>query len=79
MYVQAEGREFLRHILQRDSYHCQRCGAPKSGPRSLHVHHIKPWAGNPSLRFDATNAVTLCKTCHDWVHSKANVLGEWLA
>lgn len=79
MYVQAKGREFLRVILQRDGYQCRRCGSPKKGAKSLHVHHVKPWAGNPSLRFDDTNAVTLCKPCHDWVHSKANASAEWLA
>lgn len=79
LYVQSKGKEFLREILKRDGYQCRRCGAAKAGARSLHVHHIKPWAGNPSLRFDESNVTTLCKPCHDWVHSKANVEGEFLA
>lgn len=78
-YVQAKGREFLKAVYARDEYRCRRCGAAKSGPRSIHAHHIKPWAGNPDLRFDTSNAVTLCRACHLWVHSRANVAREWLA
>lgn len=79
MYVRGEGREFLREVLKRDAYSCQRCGARKIGPKSLHVHHIKPWAGNPSLRFDKSNVVVLCRACHGWVHSRDNVNREYLA
>lgn len=79
LYVQSKGREFLREVLKRDRYQCLRCGAAKTAARSLHVHHIRPWAGNPELRFDTDNVVTLCKLCHDWVHSRANVGGELIA
>jgi hypothetical protein len=79
MYVRGEGRAFLRDVLERDAYRCRRCDAPKTGPRSLHVHHLKPWAGNQALRFDRNNAVTLCRPCHSWVHSRANAEREFLA
>lgn len=79
LYVQGHGRAFLRDVLRRDEYRCRRCGAPKSSPKSLHVHHIKTWAGNEALRFDMGNAVTLCRPCHSWVHSLANESREWLA
>ena len=79
LYVQGGGRAFLREILERDAYKCQRCGAPKTARKSLHVHHIKPWAGNPSLRFDRDNVITLCRPCHSWVHSLANGGREFLA
>lgn len=78
MYAQGEGKDFIRSILKRDGYKCARCGAEKSGKKSLHVHHIKPWAGNKKLRFDMSNAVTLCRTCHSWVHSKENKGMEFL-
>lgn len=78
MYVQGAGREFLRSILARDGHACVRCKQPKAGRKSLHVHHIKPWAGNPALRFEPTNVVTLCGSCHRFVHSKANVAREHL-
>lgn len=79
MYAQGVGRAFIRHVLKRDGYRCRRCGTAKTTPKSLHVHHIAPWAGNKALRFDAGNAVTLCRTCHSWVHSKSNEAREWLA
>lgn len=79
MYVQGHGRAFIRGVLVRDAYRCRRCGAPKTKPRSLHVHHVKPWAGNPALRFDLSNAVTLCRGCHSWVHSRKNTDREFLA
>lgn len=79
LYVQGDGRSFLRSVLERDEYACKRFNAPKAAPKSLHVHHIKPWAGNPSLRFDLANAITLCRHCHHWVHSRANDRREFLS
>jgi thymidylate synthase (FAD) len=76
-YAQHEGREFLKRIYKRDNYQCRRCAAPKAGPKSLHAHHIIPWAGNVELRFSEANAVTLCRKCHSWVHSKKNINGDW--
>lgn len=79
LYVHGEGRAFLRSVLLRDGYRCRRCACPKGSPRSLHVHHIAPWAANTALRFDMDNAVTLCRPCHAWVHSKANAGREFIA
>jgi thymidylate synthase (FAD) len=78
-YVQAIGRAFLRAVYLRDGYRCVKCGAANTKPKSLHAHHIAPWAGNPTLRFDLDNAVTLCRACHSWVHSRVNKEGEFLA
>lgn len=74
MYARGRGKAFLRKVLKRDDYTCQRCGSGND----LHVHHIKPWAGNPGHRFDEGNVVTLCKDCHSWVHSNDNQAGEYL-
>jgi thymidylate synthase (FAD) len=78
MYARGEGRAFIRAVLGRDGYHCRRCGTPNSGRKSLHVHHVKPWAGNAALRLDPNNAVTLCRPCHQWVHSRGNTEGAFL-
>lgn len=78
LYARSEGKEFLKSILWRDGYKCCRCGAKHGRGTTLHVHHVAPWAGNPELRFDPDNTVTLCEECHHWVHSKSNVDGEWL-
>lgn len=79
MYVRGEGREFLSAVRERDGHRCRRCGCAAKGVRGLHVHHIQSWAGNPALRFDKANAVTLCRGCHEWVHSRKNLSREFLA
>lgn len=70
LYARGVGRAFRRMILARDDYRCVLCGRGKEGPRSLHVHHLKPWAGNPALRFEPSNVVTLCRGCHVEEHRK---------
>lgn len=71
-YAQSAGRSFLAEVYKRDGYRCVKCGSEKLKPKWLHAHHIAPWAGNAPLRFDPNNAVTLCRPCHSWIHSKAN-------
>jgi CDGSH-type Zn-finger protein len=79
LYVRGKGRRFIREILERDNYKCCRCGVSKQKPKSLHVHHIIPWAGNKSMRFCKENVVTLCSGCHWFVHSKKNTEKEFIA
>jgi len=79
LYAQGHGKAFIRGVLKSDGYRCRRCASAKTAPKSLHVHHIKTWAGNPTFRFAVDNAVTLCRACHSWVHSRANVEREFLA
>lgn len=78
LYASGEWKEIVRTVYKRDNYHCVRCGSPHTGTRSLCAHHIKPWAGNPSLRFDLDNLITLCRVCHHWVHSRENVSREYI-
>jgi 5-methylcytosine-specific restriction endonuclease McrA len=70
LYASGEGRELIRAVYRRDDYRCQSCGARKSGPRSIHAHHVKPWAEFPALRFDLDNLITLCRSCHHAAHRK---------
>lgn len=69
-YASARWQEVARLVRARDGYRCQDCGAEKQGSRSLHLHHVKPWAGNPDLRFEPDNIVTLCADCHRARHAK---------
>lgn len=48
-------------IKARDDYTCALCGE-RGG--HLHVHHILPWKSHPSFRFEKSNLITLCKSCH---------------
>lgn len=78
LYASGAVKDIIRKVYARDSYRCVRCGAEKSKPKSLHAHHIKSWAGNPELRFELSNFVTLCRDCHSWVHSRANQERDYL-
>lgn len=78
-YSRSEGMQFLAAIYARDNWTCVRCGTKKGGKRSLAAHHIVGWAGNPALRFDLENVISLCVPCHLWVHSKKNINRELLA
>ena len=51
-----------RHVLQRDAWRCQMCGAMSN----LEVHHqqYRSHAGEDSK----LNLITLCAICHAFVH-----------
>ena len=57
-------RQFWRHILDRDRWRCQSCGAP----RNLQVHHIT-WRSKLGNDCDE-NVITLCARCHANVHKR---------
>lgn len=79
LFARTEGKEFRAAVLARDGFTCRRCDhKPETHGVALPVHHIKPWARHPELRYSIDNGVTLCKRCHLWVHSKKNVNREWL-
>ncbi|MCD7852972.1 MAG: HNH endonuclease [Oscillospiraceae bacterium] len=62
-----EYKEWRKSVFQRDNYICQSCGE-KGG--TLNAHHLNPWARFPEQRFLPENGITLCKTCHNEIHSK---------
>lgn len=45
---------------------CQECGAFDR----LHAHHLKRWKDYPELRYELSNGVTLCHTCHERAHGR---------
>lgn len=79
MYARSFWKELARRVYARDNYQCCRCGSPHAKGHPLHAHHVAPWAGNPDARFDLSNIITLCKPCHDWVHSTKNTKHEYLS
>jgi len=48
------------------NYQCDRCSI---GGVVLHAHHLMSWKHFPDLRFELTNLVTLCATCHKKFHT----------
>lgn len=52
-----------QYVLERDGHRCQRCKAQQK----LHVHHLQ-WRRNGGADTHQ-NLVTLCKACHDTIHT----------
>lgn len=78
-YKTVDWIQLVKYIYKRDGYKCQRCGTEKVGSVKFHAHHIRPWSLYPDLRLEPSNLVTLCDTCHRWVHSRQNLNLEYLA
>lgn len=62
-----EAKEWRLSVFKRDDWKCQKCGSRscKNNYVRIEAHHIKPFATFPEIRFEITNGMTLCKSCHD--------------
>jgi len=60
-----------KQIYNRDDFTCQNCGAAggPQGDSELHAHHIVPKSRGGT--HDASNLISLCKGCHNAVHSNS--------
>jgi len=58
-------KDWREAVFERDDYACQLCGDRGA---YIHPHHIKYFATNPDHRFDIDNGMTLCRSCHKYVH-----------
>ena len=59
-------------VLDRDGHQCQLCGVAGyegDGCAQLEVHHIIPDPDDGD-RHDINNLITLCKSCHSWIHKR---------
>lgn len=58
-------------VLERDNYVCQECHRKcNKHEKGLAAHHIKEYAQFPQLRYEVSNGLTLCRTCHMKLHGK---------
>ncbi len=71
-------KELKKAVFARDEYKCRRCRKKPVGHRQLHTHHPKRWATHKMERFNIDNIITLCRKCHEFIHSKRNVSREFL-
>lgn len=79
LYKTPEWKELVLAVWTRDGFKCKRCGVGNvSRTNRLHAHHIGTWADYPELRTDMKNLVTLCQSCHLWVHSNLNTRRRFL-
>ena len=51
---------WIRSVKERDGNKCMICGKTEN----IHAHHIKPWKTNPELRYELSNGISLCSSCH---------------
>ena len=77
-YVSEEWKNAVKEVFIRDKFLCVNCGQThKDKKHPLHVHHIVSFQIK-SLRANTDNLIILCKTCHDWVHSKKNTNKKYI-
>lgn len=66
-----------KDIMERDNYTCQCCGLKpiELFKNTLHVHHKKPLHQcNGARKINLNDLVTLCPTCHGYIHSQKEEL-----
>lgn len=59
-YYSTEYKNWRKSVFERDNFTCQEC----SSTGFITAHHIKSFAHYPGLRFELSNGLTLCETCH---------------
>ncbi|MCT7986074.1 FAD-dependent thymidylate synthase [Laspinema sp. A4] len=60
-------RQIAPQVHKKFCYICQSCGQTGG---VLHAHHLVPVYADESLAYDFDNLVTVCKACHEEIHSK---------
>lgn len=63
----AEYKLWRTLVFERDDFTCQDCDTRGT---KINAHHIKPWYLYPGLRFDVSNGITLCESCHKKRHKE---------
>lgn len=84
LYASAEWKEAVKTVWERDNGICQRCNldarsvhGKKLRSRTFCIHHKISFMCKEE-RVNTANLVLLCRPCHLWVHSNANVGKEFL-
>lgn len=77
LYSSDDWKRAARQVGARDKGICRRCGKGPLGRWDSHIHHVIPF-GIESCRADPDNLVTLCRDCHLFIHSNANVDREFI-
>ena len=65
--------EWRKEVYERDQYTCKHCG--ETGRTAyLQAHHVIPFSVDETLRFELSNAITLCTNCHKKEHKRLRTL-----
>lgn len=79
-YSLPEWAEAAKRVWARSGAKCARCEVnhnTETRRGTFHIHHIVSFEVR-ELRADISNLVLLCKPCHHFVHSNANVNSEFI-
>jgi hypothetical protein len=57
-----EYRDWRTFVYKRDKFTCRCCNDSTGG--NLNAHHLDGWDKYPDKRFELSNGITLCETCH---------------
>lgn len=63
-------KRWRKEVYKRDNYTCQECGIRSGAGKVvyLNAHHIKPFKDYAELRFEVSNGITYCESCHKEIH-----------
>lgn len=64
--IAAWTRQIAPQVHQKFDYICQQCGV-RGG--ELHAHHLVPVFADESLAYEFDNLISVCKRCHEDIHS----------
>ena len=67
-YADPAYKRFRLQVLKRDKGKCRMPGCKSK--RNLNVHHIRTWSNASSLRYEVSNGITLCSSCHRSITGK---------
>ena len=67
-YNDPEYARFRKEVLKRDKGKCRmpNCKSRKN----IEVHHIQTWSHAHTLRYEVSNGITLCRSCHKSITGK---------
>jgi thymidylate synthase (FAD) len=60
-------RQIAPQVHKKFNYICQSCGEQGG---DLHAHHLVPVFADESLAYVFDNLVSVCKDCHEYIHSQ---------
>jgi thymidylate synthase (FAD) len=60
-------RTIAPQVHEKFDYICQQCGVQGG---TLHAHHLLPVYSHPQEAYDFENLITVCKPCHQHIHSQ---------
>lgn len=58
-------KEWSLSVLRKDRWTCQQCGYKG---RNLVAHHVIPFSESREKRYDVSNGICLCRSCHCEIH-----------